>query len=165
MKRNKAFTLLEMILAVAIITIGALGVFGAAARYSKLTQKERDNLVAAYLCQEGIEIVKNIRDTNWIESASSWKDGLTSCSAGCEGDFADTDTLSAFSSTNFLYIEGSTGLYRYIASPGSSDIKTSYTRKITIVESGSDELDITIDVYWGASTMTVKENIYNWKND
>lgn len=163
MNRNKGFTLLEMILAVAIITIGALGVFGAAARYSKLTQKERDNLVAAYLCQEGIEIVKNIRDTNWVQSASSWKDGLTSCSSGCEGDFTDSESLSAFSSSDFLYIDGATGLYRYISSPGSGDVKTSYSRKITIIESGDDELDITVDVYWGASTMTVKEDIYNWK--
>lgn len=161
---NKGFTLLEMILAIAIITIGALGVFGSAARYSKLTQKERENLVAAYLCQEGIETVKNIRDTNWIESAASWKDGLTSCSAGCQGDFEDNQTLSAFSATDFLYIDGATGLYQYIASPDSNDTKTSYTRKITIVESGSDELQITVDVYWGGNTMTVKENIYDWKN-
>lgn len=151
-----------MLVAVAIIAIGTLGVFSAAAKYSQQTQRERDNLVAVYLCQEGIEIVKNIRDTNWVESASSWKDGLTSCSSGCEADFEDT-SLAAWSSEDFLYIEGATGLYKYIVSPVSSDVKTSYARKIAITEVGDDELDIQVDVYWGANTMTVKQNIYNWR--
>jgi prepilin-type N-terminal cleavage/methylation domain-containing protein len=163
MRTNKAFTLLEMLVALAIITVGTLGVFGAAARYSKMTQKERENLVAVYLCQEGIEIVKNMRDTNWVESSTTWKDGLTACSSGCQADFDDT-AFSSWASDSHLYIEGATGLYKYIASPGPNDVETSYSRKITIAEVGDDELDIQVDVYWGAETVFVKENIYNWRN-
>jgi len=33
-------------------------------------------ITASYLAQEGIEIVKNIRDTNCLERASSWNYGL-----------------------------------------------------------------------------------------
>ena len=161
-KKTKGFTLLEMLISVAVITIGALGVFSAVAKFSQQAQQERENLVASYLCQEGVEIVKNIRDTNWVEEAASWKDGLTSCSAGCEADYEDS-SLSAWSSGEYLYIENSTGLYKYIASPVSEDVETPYKRKITITEVGDDELDIVVEVYWTAYTMTVKENIYNWK--
>lgn len=162
-KKTKGFTLLEMLISVAIITIGALGVFSAVTKFSQQTQQERENLVAAYLCQEGIEIVKNIRDTNWmIEPAVIWKDGLTSCSSGCEADFEDS-SLTAWSSGEYFYIENSTGLYKYIVSPVSGDVVTPYKRKITITEVGDDELDIVVDVYWSAYTMTIKENIYNWR--
>jgi len=160
--RNKGFTLLETLVAVAIIVIGALGVFSAVAKYSQMTEQERDNLVATYLCQEGIEIVKNIRDTNWIEESAGWKDGI-SCSSGCQADFDDT-TFSAFSSESFLYIDYSNGLYQYLSDPDPDlDVETPYSRKITITEVGDDELDIEVTVYWHASSMTVKENIYNWK--
>jgi len=165
-KKTKGFTLLEMLISVAIITIGALGVFSAVAKFSQQAQQERENLVAAYLGQEGIEIVKNIRDTNWVETAASWKDGLTSCSSGCEADFNDA-SLTAWTTGNYFYIENSnpgTGLYRYITSPVSGDVVTPYKRKITITTVGADELDIIVDVYWVTYTMTVKENIYNWKS-
>lgn len=161
-KKTKGFTLLEMLISVAVIAVGVLGVFSAVARLSQQAAQERENLVAVYLGQEGIEIVKNIRDTNWVEEALSWKDGLTSCSSGCEADYEDT-SLTAWSAGNFLYIENSTGLYKYIASPGSEDVETPYKRKITITEVGDDELDIVVDVYWYSHTMTVKENIYNWR--
>jgi len=159
--KNKSFTLLEMLISVAIIVIGALGVFSAVAKYTTLTQRERNSLVAAYLCQEGIETVKNVRDTNWIESAASWKDGLTICSAGCQIDFNDS-FFSAYSSTDYLSIDSSTGLYQYKSSPTASEI-TFFSRKITIIEVGDDELDIQVDVFWPSHVMSVKENIYNWR--
>ncbi|MFA5169535.1 MAG: prepilin-type N-terminal cleavage/methylation domain-containing protein [Candidatus Paceibacterota bacterium] len=160
--KNKGFSLLETLIAVTIVVIGALGVFSAVAKYSTLTQNEKDSLVAAYLCQEGIEITKNIRDTNWIEGAGSWKDGLTGCSSGCEIDFNDS-ALSAFSADDYLYIDNSTGLYEYKTSPGSEDIETFYTREITITEVGDDELDIQVSVVWPGHNMIVKQNIYNWR--
>lgn len=162
-KNQNGFTLLEMIVAVGIITFSALGIFSAVARYSQQTQQERDNLVAAYLCQEGIEIVKNMRDTNWVSGAPIWKTGLTSCASGCEADYSSASLSSWSSPGTSLYIQGSTGLYKYIGSPQSGDVQTPYTRKITIAEIGNDELDISVDVYWAGNTMTVKENIYNWK--
>lgn len=159
MTKNKGFTLLEMLVAIAIVVIGALGVFSAVAKYSTLTQNEKDSLTAAYLCQEGIEIVKNIRDTNWIAEASSWKDGLP-CSSGCEADWSSS-SLSAFSSEDFLYVDSETGFYQY--AHDSSDTETFFTREITVSEVGDDELDIQVDVVWPGHTMTVKEDIYNWR--
>jgi len=160
--KNKGFSLLETLIAVTIVVIGALGVFSAVAKYSTLTQNEKDSLAAAYLCQEGIEIIKNVRDTNWIEGAASWKDGLTGCSSGCEADFNDS-ALSAFSDDDYLYIDNSTGLYEYKTSPASEDVKTFYTREITIAEIGDDELDIQVSVVWPGHSMVVRQNIYNWR--
>ncbi len=169
--KRKGFTLIEMLISLLIVAIGVLGVYAAVAKYSRNTQQEKDSLVAAYLCEEGIEIVKNIRDTNWVSGATSWKLGLVSsqgmdCTAGCEADFSGA--LSAWTTGTYLYLDnssGGTGLYRYISSPDVGDVKTSYQRKIVIAEIGDDELDITVTVYWDNQTksLVAKENIYNWR--
>jgi prepilin-type N-terminal cleavage/methylation domain-containing protein len=165
-KKEKGFTLLEMLISIMIVTIGVLGIYTAVFRYTKNTQQERENLIASYLCQEGIEIVKNIRDSNWVGSAT-WNTGLTSCGAGCEIDYDNnggdgvTNGLTAWSDPgNFLYIDATTGLYKY--EHISTDIETPWTRKIIIDTGTTDVLKITVIVYWGSNSMTVNEDIYNW---
>ena len=170
-EKEKGFTLLEMLISIMVITIGVLGIYSAVLKYTKATQVARENLTAAYLGQEGIEIIKNIRDTNWI-NAETWNDDLTGCDAvdgSCEidtifgGGTAKDPVFTIWSgSGRSLYIENSTKLYKYLASPGASDIRTIYTRKITIDSVTDDVLKIQVDVYWRGKTTTVKEDIYNW---
>lgn len=160
---SKGFTLIEIIASVFIITIGIGGVFSVITKYSQMTQWETENFIASYLAQEGIEIARNIRDTNWVKEAASWKDGLTICASGCEADYGDT-ALTAWTTGNYLYIDHTTGLYKYIASPEEDDVKTIFKRKIIITEVGDDELDIQVDVDWGITT-TIKEHIFNWKDN
>lgn len=163
-EKTKGFTLLEMLISLVVISVGVLGVFSAISKFSQNTQLEKENLVAAYLCQEGIEIVKNRRDTNWITGAA-WNAGLTNCASGCEADYlADmTVDLPVWSNPGkFLYLEAATRSYKYLASPTGVDTKTQYTRRINIA-AGTDELDIVVNVYWAGKTMTVSENIYNWR--
>ncbi len=162
---EKGFTLLEMLIAIVIVTIGVIAVFSATTRYTQQTQQERESLIASYLGQEGIEIVKNVRDSNWV-SGGTWGTGLTSCASGCEADYT-SNTLTPWSDPGrSLYVVGSgsfQGLYQYISSPQSGDLMTQYRRKITIAQVGGNELDIQVDVLWKTYTMTIKENIYNWK--
>jgi len=162
---KKGFTLIEMVVSVFIITVAVVGIIQVTTKYIQQTKAEKENYVAALLGQEGIEIIKNIRDTNWIDVAV-WNDGLTTCGSGCEIDMtfnAETPVFTAWSgSGRNLYIENSTKLYKYLASPGASDIKTAFTRKITIDSTTNDVLKIIVDVYWRGKTMTIKEDIYNW---
>jgi competence protein ComGC len=160
--KTKGFTLIETITSIFIITIGIVSVFSTVTKYSQMTQRERENFTASYLAQEGVEIVRNMRDTNWVEEAASWKDGLTACSSGCEADYEDTSLSGYYLGLDF-YIDHDTGLYKYIASPEAEDVKTIYKREIFITEVGDDELDVEVYVYWPGSEMVVKENIYNWK--
>ncbi len=164
-KKEKGFSLIEILISILIVAIAFIGVYRVISKYNTYTQKERESFVAAYLCQEGIEIVKNLRDSNWIEGVD-WDNGLISCASGCEADYNDS-ALTAWSSPGRdLYIENVTGSYEYLAAPVEGDIQTSYKRKIEILQSGDDELDITVIVYWGinaGNAMVVKENIFNWK--
>jgi prepilin-type N-terminal cleavage/methylation domain-containing protein len=92
-KNNHGFTLIELIISVFILSIAIVGIFGAFSIMIILTSDAADRLTATYLAQEGIEIVRNIRDTNWLNMdvcssggtipsgvycPSKWVDGLTS---------------------------------------------------------------------------------------
>lgn len=158
-KKEKGFTLLEMLISIMVITIAVLPIYQAVFKYTRNTQLERENFIASYLCQEGIELIKNIRDTNWIQGLA-WDNGLSAClGSGCEiGPYGG---LSPWAD-RFLCIDQVTGFYRYIT-PVAGDITTSFKRKIVISKPTADEIDITVTVYWGNKTMVVKENIFNWR--
>jgi prepilin-type N-terminal cleavage/methylation domain-containing protein len=147
------FTLLEMIFAITIISVGVLGIYNGMSFAIANTQKAREYFMGAYLAQEGIEIVKNMRDTNWVASAP-WDSGLI-CSSGCEADYTTSSTLPAYTG-RYLKID-SNGFYNYDA--GADTI---YKRKITVDEPGTSTLNITVDVYFNGVTTTVKEDIRNW---
>jgi prepilin-type N-terminal cleavage/methylation domain-containing protein len=159
MSYRKGFTLLETMFAILIVSIGILGINNGMNFAIKNTRLARENFAGTYLAQEGVEIVKNIRDNNWVNDRQ-WDNGLTSCGSGCHADYATT-TLSAGAGNAFKL--DANGFYNY-----SSGTTTIYSRKITIVpvdlnsDSMNEELDITVDVFWNNITTTVKENIYNW---
>ena len=160
-KNQRGFGLVEMIIAIGIVGIGIVGTFSMISRFSEQSKIVRDSFVASYLAQEGIEIVKNIRDTNILNSSSrDWDDGID-CSSGCEADFEDASLSPWVGDGKFLYLENTTGMYKYIDSPSTSDIKTYYKRMITTVKSG-DEIDIMITIYWEDKSIMIRSKIYNW---
>lgn len=74
--KEKSFTLLEVLMAVFILTtaVGASYVlFQKVFIASSLTQSK---LIAYYLAQEGIENIRNIRDSNWLNGVS-WTDEIS----------------------------------------------------------------------------------------
>jgi prepilin-type N-terminal cleavage/methylation domain-containing protein len=163
--KTKGFTLLEMLISLVVITVGVLGIYSAISKYSQNTQLEKENLIASYLCQEAIEIVKNRRDINWLQGAS-WDAGLTGCASGCEADYlADpsVDLPAWVDPGKDLYIEGATRSFRYLTSPVEGvDTKTNFKRRINIA-AGVDELYVVVNVYWEGNVMSVEEKIYNWR--
>ena len=104
---DKGFTLLEVLAALFIMMMGVLGIFGLITRTVTFDSSVNSQLVASYLAQEGLELVRNIRDTNFLKihkgAGGQWNDGLTSCVVGCGADYNDT-ALGNFQNT-FLKIE------------------------------------------------------------
>ena len=158
---KQGFTLMEAIVAITVITVGIVGVLSLVSQTISSSTFSKDKLVAAYLAQEGIEIVRNIRDTNWVEGvASSWYEGLTGCASGYEADYDDTD-LSCWSDPGrFLELQ-SGGFYSY-----DSGTQPKFKRKITIVLVGTNELKVSVEIQWQEKgqnyPLTVQENLYDW---
>ena len=161
---QKSFTLIEVMVAIFIITVGAGAAFALIRQTLFATSLLQDRLIAAYLAQEGIEIVKNIRDTNWLKKRSDftipWNNGFTNCQTptGCEGDY-NAQSLVPYQDRN-LYID-SDGFYSY--SPG---VLTKFKRKISIDEISSEKMRVLVEVKWTERGRThsfeALEHITNW---
>lgn len=167
---EKGFTLIEIIIAVFILSIAIVGVYSAFSIIVILTTSSSDRLTATYLSQEGMEIIRNIRDTNWLTcddpticSFSSYlADVDTDCSTtGCEADFTTSPSpdnasrLTQWPSTsdgNYLNIDVG-GFYKYSIDGTPSKFK----RKLTITLLNDDHaMKVISEVIWNE-----KPNILN----
>lgn len=161
MRNSNGFTLVEVLAAMFIMVMGTLGVFGLITRTVAFNSSVNSQLVASYLAQEGLEIVRNMRDANFLKihkgAGGEWNDGLTACASGCGADYNDL-TLGNFQNT---LLKLNNGFYTYDAGTD-----TMFTRKI-IIDSGTAELlKVSVDVSWQdkGNTRTIRgaTELYNW---
>ena len=159
--KKRGFTLLEVILAIFVIMVGIAGTLGIIQQGISYTQLSSSRLAANYLAQEGIEIVRNIRDANWLKmrtnSGITWSDGIPS--GDWEADYKTQNLTRSYAGT-YLNIDSS-GFYSY-----SSGSPTKFKRKITIAKD-TDILKISVQVEWQErgrdNQVTAQENLYNWR--
>ena len=74
MKKN-AFTILEVILAIFILTIAVFSSFALIQQTVIGASLNQSRLVAYYLAQQEIENIRNTRDTNWLQG-KDWDEGI-----------------------------------------------------------------------------------------
>ena len=154
---NKGFTLLETIVAIGVITIGAVSALALINISLFYVSNIQDRLVAANLAGEGIELTRNFRDNNWLQNLS-WNNGLA------DGDYQaayDSTSLVIYSGLPLLFNNG-TGYYNY-----TSGIITPYIRKISVLNVSDYELRIISTVTWqrkgNTYTTSVEDHLFNWK--
>jgi len=175
---TKGFTLMEAVVAIFVIITGIVGVMTLVTYTITSAQISKDKLIAAYLAQEGIEIVRNIRDTNWLEqyseSTNPWNEGLIGCDCTCEdgafeGCIADYNTPTLEDPTlqiyngEYLNIDSS-GFYSYSTNPPFRPTK--FRRKIVIIPEVYT-LEVCARVEWEEKGIVhhiiVNEILYNWR--
>lgn len=148
-KNQKGFTIIELVISIFILSIAIIGIFSAFSMITILTSDSADRLTATYLAQEGIEIVRNVRDTNWLNMDNpaegtnpTWTDGLstdgvTNCTKGCEVDYTTTGSdLGIVNQTTSDYLRmDSNGFYSYQSCPVNNpnpNCDTKFKRIVTI---------------------------------
>lgn len=157
-KQKRGFTLLETIIAAFILVVGIGGAFSSISQTIAAASLVKDKFIASYLAQEGIEIVKNIRDGNWLEGAN-WNDGLAP--GDWEADYT-SQTLSIYTPPGRpLRIDNTTGFYNY-----TSGTPTKFRRRIQIESLDPDRIKVTVEIAWQERGRTqrfrVVSQITNW---
>lgn len=154
--QQKGFTIVELIITIFVLSIAIIGVYNAFSILVILTSNITNRLTAAYLAQEGMEIIRNIRDSNWIV-LSPWDDGLSNCASpsGCDVDYMtnSVDGPLPYVADRNLYIN-SAGFYNH----SNDGQKTRFKRKIIItpVDGYDYIMKVVVNVSWDE-----RENILN----
>jgi type II secretory pathway pseudopilin PulG len=183
-KTKRAFTLVETLVAVSIFTMSILGLLSILSQGISDTGYAKKKMVAAYLAQEGIEYIRNMRDTFVLYDATdaptgwaSFKNKLLSSSCqlsnGCYFNDGSLNygnpsqpmagiTLTACGgSCSPLLYDGSTGKYGYVSGTNSG-----FIRKIQINPINTDEIRVFSTITWtqgsGSHDITFSEDLFNW---
>ncbi|MDI6717806.1 MAG: prepilin-type N-terminal cleavage/methylation domain-containing protein [Patescibacteria group bacterium] len=164
---QKGYLLVEMMLALSLLTIGFLGFLGLISRSTSMNRVVSDQFTANYLSSEGIEVIKNLIDSNIIQSRP-WNErfGSERC---FEVDYK-TMNVSGLSSidcqggsSNPIKFDSSTGVFSYTVGQNSA-----FYRTIHIVPVNSDEIKVNSTVKWTGrggikNEINLENHFFNWR--
>jgi len=180
---QRGFTFIEVVVALGIIAVAFSAIMTLARGTITAIGVARRELIAANLAQEGIEVVRNIRDTNWIVgrradglgtggdcalTASTWRAGL------CDSAFSDpyrvvgstSTTLDTGPASDLLVLRPSQ-LYEY----NPVGTSTPFRREVFIETIDADEMRVRVRMRWctgpvpscsNERTLEVEDVLRNW---
>jgi len=114
---NKGFTLVETMVAIAILMIAILGPMDIASSGLRDSMFARDQATAYYLAQEGIEYIRYVRDYNFLKKSPDWLTGLTNCE---DSTGSNTSINCTIDSVYFFSNSSGNNPANYISNCGSS---------------------------------------------
>lgn len=171
---QRGFTVLESIVAILVLSLAISGVFAAVRQGLSQGIIAKDEIKAAYLAQEAVEIIRNQRDNNRLASIDSgtavpWLTVISGCvgsvckvdATGPGGDYI-SPCGSDWGSCPPLRQDPNTFLYSY-----DSDLPESgFTREVKIEKINDDEVAVTVRVTWSKGTISnqfeTKASLFNW---
>ena len=150
---------MEIIISIGVILTALVASVALISSSISSTRLSRSRITAQGLAQEGLEIVRNIRDNNWLifkRKVTDWRDGLQA------GDWRvqyNVNNLLSFA-TQPLKLD-TDGFYKY-----NSGTDTPFYRKITLEYIGDNQIKATSEITWQEygrnNSLKVETRLYNW---
>ena len=189
LKAKEGFTLVESLVAIAVFTVGISAAIFVIQQSFFVGARVKNKIIAAHLAQEGIEVIRNIRDRNWIQGkvynvgdvaancfneSNCWTNGINDSDGS--GNFTKTGcvqynnaSLAAspcalgphLSFDGSYYISVGSGVsYQF-----SRDVTTEFVPLDTIPDPDEPEhLKVISTVTCGIGcSVSLEEYLYNWK--
>lgn len=158
--KNRGFTLIEVIVAIGIISFVVVGAISGISLSLSSAARIKNNLIAASLAQEGLEIVRSIRDRDWHLGNSF---GASLANGTYIIDW-NSQSLISFSDT-FLKIDAN-GFYNYAFGQD-----TIFKRKIIIENSSQNPATVEraakVEISWqeksGPKLIQAELRLFNWR--
>lgn len=167
--KQKGFGALEVIIAIFILVVGLLAVFGMSTRYLKTANYLKMKLTASFLTQEGVETIRFMREANSDWNAWEWYDGNQRPIGSLPKDYLvqydDDNWQEDIANRPFVetQLKINNGTYQY-----SSGTNSPFYRKITLSKpSDNNEVKVEVEVKWQDSTgwqyVWAEDRLWNWK--
>jgi len=145
--------------ALILITIATGPILMLAVSSINVASRIEHNLIAANLAQEGIEVARNIRDTNWFRSVA-FDNNLPVGTWLVEWNTVNGGLVPVGSNP---FLKKNNGLYNY-----STGLDTPFKRTIAIAKPNSGELVLTSSVTWTergniSRSIIAESHLFDWK--
>ncbi|NCT54360.1 hypothetical protein GW758_00170 [Candidatus Falkowbacteria bacterium] len=167
-KKNKeAFSLIEIVIILFIISMGLIGILSLIVQNIQSQDYNKNNLIATQLSQEGIELVRRIRDNNF-KQGNNFNTGLAENQSEVFSYCFDyNDSAPVVSAEACLLRFDGDGFYVH----GSLGISSGFSRLIKVELIDEDlavgvALKVISEVYWnsrlGISSYATETLLYDW---
>lgn len=171
-KKNNGFTLVETLIAISIFTIAILALMSVLASGISDTHYAKQKILASYLAQEGIEYLRNMRDTYvlYSQNGNTWNQFKAKLNPCNQGNECGIDNTLFVNDNNFIKKCNSLNDCKLLVDNGNYNTSTGtdsgFTRKIWMTNLSSDELKIFSSVSWtqgsGNYVITFSESLFDW---
>lgn len=183
-EQGRGFTLIETLVAVSIFTVSILALMAVLSDSVATNAYAKKKIVATYLGQEGLELVRNLRDTSVLYQSTltrgwdDFKQSISPCDStlvdACYIDDTNIDFLNTAQAVRDLNIsscsEGDCPALLYNDITGKYGYKdgneTDFIRNISVTNVTENEVKVTSKVYWqqgsGTYFVSFSENLFDW---
>lgn len=165
MKNNEGFTLVEVLVVIFIFSLAFTATTFVLTANLRSASAIQNNFVASGLVQEGMEVVRNIRDRDWFLDRPLTPNPFgTSIPDGSYRVQLDSQALIALGTNPPLKRDVASGIFSYGL---GSDTIFKRTVDISTIVAGAEK-KIVVTVSWNdrggtVKTVSAEEHLYNWK--
>lgn len=147
--KKTGFSLIEVVIGIAVITLiitAAAEITRSSIRMGSITSNE---LIANHLAEEGLEIVRNIRDSNWLRN-QRWDTGLE------DGDYTIEETSEENVPPFKLTRKEESALALLASESGNNYVRTIHIahKQVVVSQANATDDEVTSDVITIDSTVT-----------
>ncbi|MBI5742812.1 MAG: prepilin-type N-terminal cleavage/methylation domain-containing protein [Candidatus Niyogibacteria bacterium] len=159
------FSLLETLVALAVLTAAVTGPMNLATVSIRSASLAHNNIIASFLAEEGMELVRAKRDAGAY--GGGWLSNLGPCTGGqsCIINVVDGAVSACSGTCPKIKYDSTTGLFSQAAT-GNDSI---FTRTISITTLNANEVQVVVAMSWKErflpqnSQVEIKTNLSNWK--
>ena len=169
-QKRGGFTLVETLVAISIFTVSILGLLAVLSQGVSDIGYAKKKIIAEYLAQEGIEYIRNMRDTNVLYTIpggwNNFKSKISPCvstgKCGFDNTLFSPDVFVCATHGEQCKLYEDNGNYNTnLLGADSGFVRTVYIDTIS-----QDEMKIFSTVSWtqgsGERSITFSENLFNW---
>lgn len=157
------FSLVEVLVSIVILSLALTAIVGLFTINISSANVIKNNYMASALAQEGVEVARNLRDSDWHAGRAFGSFGNTG-GVMADGSYRvqwDSAQLMPFLDI-FLKKDSVNGIFSY-----DTGGDTIFKRKIDLLTVSAFEKRLVVTVSWdqkgSSKTVVVEEHLFNWK--